>query len=116
MLCLRQCSKNFETIKEWKNHNSTNLSGKEAVSTNTPASSLEEGSKTASCSSKASSKKKSLKIKRRSHSEAATCSTAKKSKHDIVKNEQMDETHADIKEFTKKYWSSICTFSKKNKV
>ena len=28
----------------------------------------------------------------------------------------MDETDTDIKEFTKKYWSSIRTFSKKNKV
>ena len=28
----------------------------------------------------------------------------------------MDETDADIKEFIKKYWSSIRTFSKKNKV
>ena len=28
----------------------------------------------------------------------------------------MDETDTDIKEFTKKYWSSIRTFSRKNKV
>ena len=27
----RQCSKNFEIIKEWKEHNCTNLSDKEAV-------------------------------------------------------------------------------------
>ena len=79
-------------------------------------SSLEEGSKTASCSSEVSSKKKSLKIKRRSHSEAVTCPAAKKSKHDIVEDEQMDKTDDDIKEFMKKYWSSIRTFSKKNKV
>ena len=61
-------------------------------------------------------KTKSLKIKRRSHSEAATYPAAKKSKHDILEDEQMDETDLDIKEFTKKYWSSICTFSKKNKI
>ena len=68
----RQCFKNFETVKELKHHNCTNLLGKKAVSTNKPVSSLEEGSKTVSCSSEASSKKKSLKIKRRSHNEAAT--------------------------------------------
>ena len=107
----RQCSKNFETIKKWKEHNCTNLLDKKAVPTNKPVSSLEEGSKTASCSSEALSRKKFLKIKRRSHSEAA-----KKSKHDILENQQMDETDADIKEFTKKYWSSIRTFRKKNKV
>ena len=72
--------------------------------------------KTASCSSEASSKTKSLKIKRGSHSQAATYLLAKKSKHDIVEEEKMDETDVDIKEFTKKYWSSIRTFSKKNKV
>ena len=83
----RQCSKNFENIKELKHHNCTNLSGKEAVSTNKTVSSLKEGSKTGSCSSEASSKKKCLKIKRRSHSEAATCPAVKKSKHDIVEDE-----------------------------
>ena len=72
--------------------------------------------KTASCSSKASSKTKSLKIKRRSHSQAATYPLAKKSNHDIEEEEKMDETDVDIKEFKKKYWSSIRTFSKKNKV
>ena len=112
----RQCSKNFETVKELKEHSCTNLLDKDAVSTNKQVSSLEEGSKTASCSFEASSRKNSLKIKRRSHSEAATCPTAKKSKHDIVENEQMNETDADMKKFTKKYWSSIRTFSKKNKV
>ena len=112
----RQYSKNFETIKEWKDHNCTNLSDKEAVPTNKQVSSSEEGSKTARCSSEASNKKKSLKIKRRSHSETATCPAAKKSKHDIVEDEQMDETDADIKKFMKKYWSSIRTFSKKNKI
>ena len=40
----RQCSKNFENIKELKDHNCTNLSGKEAASTNKAVSSLEEGS------------------------------------------------------------------------
>ena len=99
----KQCSKNFENIKELKDHNCTNLSGKEAVSTNKPVSSLEEDSKTASCSSEASSKKKSLKIKRRSHSEAATSPAAKKSKHDIVEDEQMNEMDDDMKEFMKKY-------------
>ena len=78
-------------------------------------SSLEEGCKT-SYSSEASSKKKSLKIKCHSNIEAATCPAAKKSKHDIVEDEQMDETDDDIKEFMKKCWSSICTFSRKNKV
>ena len=112
----RQSSKNFENIKELKEHNCTNLSGKEAVSTNKPVSSLEEGSKTGSCISEASSKKKSLKIKRRSHSEVATCPATKKSKHDIVEDEQMDGTDDDIKELMKKCWSSIHTFSKKNKV
>ena len=112
----RQCSKNFETIKEWKEHNCTNLSDKEAVPTNKPVSSLEEGSKTASFSSEALSKKKYLKIKLRSHSEAATCPAAKKPKHDILENEQMDKTDADMKNFTRKNWSSIRIFSKKNKV
>ena len=92
------------------------MSGKEAASTNKPVSSLEEDSKTTSCSSEASSKKESLKIKRRSNIEAATCPAAKKSKHDIVEDERMDEIDDDIKEFIKKYWSSICTFSRKNKV
>ena len=101
---------------EWKDHNCTNLSDKQVVSTNKPMSILEEGSKTASCSSKASIKKKSLKIKRHSQSEAATYPTVKKSKHDILEDEQMDKTDADIKKFMKKYWSSIRTFSKKNKV
>ena len=116
-LC-RQCSKNFESVKKLKKHNCTNLSSKEIVSANKPVSSLEEDSKTASCSSEASSKKKSLKIKRRSNIEAATYPAAKKSKHDtsIVEDEQMDETDDDIKEFIKKYWSSIRTFSRKNKV
>ena len=54
-------------------------------------------------------------MKRRSHSEA-TYPATKKSKHDILENKEMDETDADIKEFTRKYWSSIRTFSKKNKV
>ena len=112
----RQCSKNFKNIKELKEHNCTNLLGKEAVSTNKAVSSLEEGFKTGSCSSEALSKKKSLKIKRRNHSEAATCPAAKKSKHDIVEDEQMDGTDDDIKEFIKKYWSSIRTFSRKNKM
>ena len=107
--------KNFETAKELKEHNCNNLSSKEAASANKPVSSLEEGSK-ASCSSEVSNKKKSLKIKRRSNIEAATYPAAKKSKHDIVEDEQMDETDDDIKEFTKKYWSSIRTFSRKNKV
>ena len=40
----RQCSKKFENIKELKDHNCTNLSGKEAASTNKPVSSLEEDS------------------------------------------------------------------------
>ena len=114
-LC-RQCSKNFESAKELKEHNCTNLSGKETVSANQPVFSLEEGSKTVSCSSEAFSKKTSLKIKRHSNIEAATCPAAKKSKHDIVEDEQMDETDDDIKEFMKKYWSSIHTFSRKNKV
>ena len=113
-LC-RQCFKNLEIVEELKEHNCTNLSSKETVSANKPVSSLEEGSKT-SCSSEASSKKKSLKIKRRSNIEAATCPAAKKLKHDIVEDEQMDETDDDIKEFMKKYWSSIRTFSRKNKV
>ena len=113
-LC-RKCYKNFETTKELKEHNCNNLSSKEAASANKPVSSLEEGSK-ASCSSEVSNKKKSLKIKRRSNIEAATCPAAKKSKHDIVEDEQMDETDNDIKEFMKKYWSSIRTFSRKNKV
>ena len=112
----RLCSKNFENIKDLKDHNCTNLSGKAAVSTNKPVSSLEEDFKTTSCSSEASNKKKSLKIKRHSNIEAATCPAAKKSKHDIVEDEQMDETDNDIKEFMKKYWSSIRTFSRKNKV
>ena len=114
-LC-RQCSKNFESAKELKEHNCPNLSGKETVSANKPVSSLEEGSKATSCSSEASSKKKSLKIKRHSNIEAATCPAAKKLKHDIAEDEQMDGTDDDIKEFIKKYWSSICTFSRKNKV
>ena len=125
----KQCSKSFETIKELNDHNCsnlsdrkvisancTNLSGKEAVSANKPVSHLEEDSKTTSCSLEALSKKKSLKIKRHSDIEAATCPAAKKSKHDIVEDEQMDETDDDIKEFMKKYWSSIRTFSRKNKV
>ena len=37
-------------------------------------------------------------------------------KHDIVEDEQMDGTDDDIKEFMKKYWSKIRTFSRKNKV
>ena len=111
-LC-RQCYKNFETIKELKEHICNNLSSKEAASANKPVSSLEEGSK-ASCSSEVSNKKKSLKIKRSSNIEAATCPAAKKSKHDIVEDEQMDETDDDIKEFMKKYWSSIRTFNRKN--
>ena len=98
-LC-RQCSNNFKNIKDLKDHNCTNLSGKEEVSTNKPVSSLEEGSKT-SCTSEASNKKKSLKIKLHSNIEAATCPAAKKSKHDIVEDEQMDETDDDIKEFMK---------------
>ena len=53
-LC-RQCSKNFESAKELKEHNCTKLLGKETVSANKPVSSLEEGSKTGSCSSEASS-------------------------------------------------------------
>ena len=61
-LC-RQCSKNFETVEELKEHNCTNLSDKEIASANKSVSSLEEGSKTSS-SSEGSSKKKSLKIKR----------------------------------------------------
>ena len=113
-LC-RQCSKNFENIKELKDHNCTNLSGKETVYANKPVSNLEEDSKT-SCSSQALNKKKSLKIKRRNQSEAVTCPAAKKSKHDIVEDEQIDGTDDDIKEFIKKYWSSIRTFSRKNKV
>ena len=112
----RQCSRNFENIKELKEHNCTNLSGKEAVSTNKAVSNLEEGSKTPSCSSEASSKKKSLKIKGHSHNEATTCPATKKLKHDIVEDDQIDGTDSDIKEFMKKYWSSICTCSKKNKV
>ena len=112
----RQCSKKFENIKELKDHNCTNLSGKKVAFTNKPVSSLEEDSKTTSCSSEASSKKESLKIKRRSNIEAAICPAAKKSKHDIVEDEQMDETDDDIKEFIKKYWSSFRTFSRKNKV
>ena len=111
----RQCSKNFENIKELKEHSCTNLSDKEAVSANKPVSSFEEGSKT-SCSLEASNKKESLKIKRHSNIEAATCPAAKKSKHDIVEDEQMDEIDDDIKEFMKKYWSCIRTFSRKNKV
>ena len=82
----RQCSKNFENSKELKDHNCTNLSGKEAASTNKPVSGLEEGSKTGSCSSEASSKKKSLKIKRPSNIEVATCPAAKKLKYDIVED------------------------------
>ena len=70
-LC-RQCSKNFENIKELKDHNCTNLSSKEAVSASKPVSSLEEGSK-ARRTSEASNKKKFLKIKRNSNIEAATC-------------------------------------------
>ena len=112
----RQCSKNFENIKELKHYNCTNLSGKEAAPTNKPVTSLEEGSKTGSCSSEALSKKKSLKIKRHNHNEAATYPAAKKSKHDIVEDEQIDGTVDDIKEFIKKYWSSFRTFSRKNKV
>ena len=115
LLCLQQCSKNFENLKELKDHNCTNLPGKEAASTNKPLSSLEQDSKTTSCCLEASSKKKSLKIKRH-RIEAATCPAAKKSKHDIVEDEQMDETDDDIKEFIKKYLSSIRTFSRKNKV
>ena len=76
----RQCSKNFENIKEWKDHNCTNLSDKETVSTNKIVFSSKEGSKKASYSPEASSKKKSLKIKRRCH-------------------RQMD---ADIKQWTKR--------------
>ena len=82
----KQFSKNFETIKELKDHNCTNMSDKEEVSTNKTVSNSEEGSKTASCSSEESSRKKSLKIKRRSHSEAATYPAVKKSKHDIVED------------------------------
>ena len=101
-LC-RQCFKNFKTVKELKEHNCTNLSGKETVFANKPVSSLEEGSKTGSCSSETSSKNKSLKIKRHSNIEVATCPAAKKLKHDIVADEQMDGTDDDIKEFIKKY-------------
>ena len=78
--------------------------------------SLEEGSNKGSCSSEALSKKKSLKIKCCNHNEAASGPAAKKSKYDIVEDEQMDGTDDDIKEFIKKYWSSIRTFSRKNKV
>ena len=88
---------------------------KKTVSANKPVSSLEEDSKTTSCSLEASNKKKSLKLKRHCNIEAATCPAAKKLKHDIVEDEQMDETDDDIKEFIKKYWSSIRTFSRKNK-
>ena len=72
----RQWSKNFENVKELKDHNCTNLSDRKVVSTkNKAVSSSEEGSvedKTASCSSEASIKKKSLKIKLCSHNEATT--------------------------------------------
>ena len=110
----KQCSKNFETIKELKDHNCTNISDREEVSTNKTVSSLEEGSKTTSCSSEESRRKKSLKISR--NSETATYPAVKRSTHDIVEDEQMNETDVDIKEFMKKYWSSIRTFNKKNKV
>ena len=53
----KKCSKNFETVKELKEHSCTNLSGKEAESANKPVYSLEEDCKTASSSSDASSKK-----------------------------------------------------------
>ena len=107
----KQCSKNFENIKEWKDHNCA----KKAVFTNKKVSSLEEGSKTANCSFEVSRRKKSLKIRRCNNSKEATCPTAKKLKHNIVEDEQMDETDADIKEFTKKYWSSIPLLTRKTR-
>ena len=86
---------------------------REVVSTKNKT--VSSSDRTASCSSEASSKKKSLKIKHRSHSEAATYEYPA-TKHDILDDEQIDEIDLDIKEFMKKYWSSIRTFTKKNKV
>ena len=69
------------------------------------------------------SKRKSLKIKRRAHQiedEAAVpveCPAAKKkSKHEIMQEEEIEESDPNLKEFIKKYWSSIRSFTRNNKV
>ena len=69
------------------------------------------------------SKRKSLKIKRRAHQiedEAAVpveCPAAKKkSKHQIMQEEEIEESDPNLKEFIKKYWSSIRSFIRNNKV
>ena len=56
----RKCLKNFETVKELKEHSCTNLLDKKAVSTNKPVSSSEEGSKTESCTVPKRQAKRSL--------------------------------------------------------
>ena len=69
------------------------------------------------------SKIKSLKIKRRAHQiedKAAVpveCPAAeKKLKHHIMQEEQIEESDPNLKEFVKKYWSSIRSFIRNNKV
>ena len=70
------------------------------------------------------SKRKSLKIKRRTQQiedEAAVpveCpATKKKSKHQIMQEEEeIEEPDPNLKEFIKKYWSSIRSFIRNNKV
>ena len=69
------------------------------------------------------SKRKSLKIKRRAHQiedKAAVpveCPAAKKkSKHEIMQEEEIEESDPNLKEFIKKYWSSIRSFTRNNKV
>ena len=69
------------------------------------------------------SKRKSLKIKRRAHQiedEAAVpveCpAVKKKSKHQIMQEEEIEESDPNLKEFVKKYWSSIRSFIRNNKV
>ena len=68
------------------------------------------------------SKRKSLKIKRRARhveDEAAVpikCPAAKKSKDQIMHEEEIEESDPDLKEFIEKYWSSIRSFIRNSKV
>ena len=115
-MCI-ECSKYFETVNDSKDPNCTNLSDREATSEE-KLSRSEDNKNKATCSNTEalSSEKKTFKIKCPGHNEAATYPATKNSEHEILYDESMDKIDLDVKEFIEKYWSSIRSFTKKNKV
>ena len=83
----------------------------EAVSRNQQASSSRDGfeadstrnEQTTSSEVNKQPKRKSLKTKRREAVVPIECAAAKKSKHEIMQEEEIEESDADLKEFIEKY-------------